>query len=254
MLPLLPLPQPRTFAPSKEDVLHVRAHNAPAMTVLLADKALYLGPLSDAFSKTPYKNAKEGKMRYQLVGTGWNRPMTDVQKWVKIGGKNGMAPIDVAALLGGAHYREAKEQTNKLFHGHRVGFVFDGDNLEPETTPFSVLIAELIDAGRVVVAVKENTEVSTGFYDSWIRLPKNKPNFLFVSAPGIKKETLTEAADGFVYYGTTYRGTKDYRFRVDGSSTQGYSEVEALRDHNSMNFLRDGQDGDPLFVAAKGVL
>lgn len=257
MLPLLPLPIATNV--TAEEMHALRAHNAPAMTLLLADTALYLGPLSTAFSKTPYQNAK-GKMRHQLVGRGWNRPMTDVQKWVKIGGKNGMKPMDVAVLLGSAYYMEAKEQTDKLFAGHRVGFVFDGDNLEPDTTPFSVLIADLIDAGHVVVAVKEDTEVSTGFYDSWIDLAKLKPNFLFVSAPGIKKEKLTEAADGFVYYGTTYSGTKDYRFRPDGSSTQGYSEVEALRDHNSsaysmhhVRFLRDGSDGNPLVVAAKDV-
>lgn len=232
----------------------LHAHNAPPMTLLLADTARYLGPLVTAFGETPYKNA-EGKMRHQLVGRGWNRSMTDVQKWVKIGGKNGMAPVDVAVLLGGAYYMEAKEQTNKLFPSHKVGFVFDGDNLEPDTTPFSVLIADLIDAGHVVVAVKEDTEVSQGFYNGWIGLARRNPNFLFVSAPGIKKEKVTEAADGFVYYGTTYSGTKDYRFRLDGTSTQGYSEVEALRAHNngghSMHHLRDGSMGNPLVVAAK---
>ena len=249
MLPLLSLPTTTDVTADQTYALY--AHNAPAMTLLLEETAFYLGPLATAFSETPYKNAK-GKMRYQLVGTGWNRPMADVQKWVKIGGKNGMAPMDVAVLLGSAYYMEAKEQTKKLFGGHRVGFVFDGDNLEPETTPFSVLISDLINADFVVVAVKEDMEVSTGFYDSWIRLAELKPNFLFVSAPGIKKEKLTEAADGFVYYGTTYSGTKDYRFRDDGSSTQGYSEVEALRDHKpSMYFLRDGRKGNPLVVAAK---
>lgn len=242
---------------SAEEMHALHAHNAPPMTMLLANTALYLGPLATAFGETPYKNAK-GKMRHQLVGRGWNRSMTDVQRWVKIGGKNGMAPMDVAVLLGSAYYMEAKEQTNKLFAGDKVGFVFDGDNLEPDTTPFSVLIADLIDAGHVVVAVKEDTEVSQGFYDGWIGLARLKPNFLFVSAPGIKKEKLTEAADGFVYYGTTYSGTKDYRFRPDGTSTQGYSEVEALRARENsgfgarrVRFLRDGSNGNPLVVAAK---
>ena len=234
-----------------------RAANAPAMSWMLADTAVYTGSLADAFSATPVQNAK-GKMRHQLVGRGWHVPwsMYDVKKWVKIGGKNGMAPMDVAVLLGSAYYMEAKEQTDKLFDGQRVGFVFDGDNFEPDTTPFSVLIYELIDAGHVVVAVKEDQEVSTGFYNGWIELAKRKPNFLFACVPGIKKEQLTELADGFVYYGTTYKGTKDYRFRPDGSSTQGYSEVEALYARNSggmrrLRFLRDGSNGHPLVVVAK---
>ena len=249
--------KPQFLAPSRvptgvsaEEMHTLRAHNAPPMTLLLADTALYLGQLATAFGETPYKNAK-GKLRHQLVGSGWNRSMADVQKWVKIGGKNGMLPMDVAVLLGSAYYMEAKEQTSALFPAHKVGFVFDGDNLEPDTTPFSVLIADLVDAGHVVVAVKEDTEVSQGFYDGWIGLARRKPNFLFVSAPGIKKEKVTEAADGFVYYGTTYSGTKDYRFRPDGSSTQGYSEVEALRDTHYVRFLRDGSRGHPLVVAKK---
>lgn len=252
MLPLLPLP---TTTDVTADEMHaLRVHNSPAMTILLANTAIYLGPLYSAFDKTPHQNAK-GKMRHKLTGHGWNRPMTDVQKWVKIGGKNGMDSADVATLLKGTYYLEAMNQTNNLFSGHKVGFVFDGDNFEPDTAPFSVLIADLIGAGHVVVAVKEDTEVSEGFYNSWIDLAELKHNFMFVSAPGIKKEKLTEAADGFVYYGTTYSGTKDYRFRPDGSSTQGYSEVEALRDHKSsdykMRFLQPGIDGNPLVVAAK---
>ena len=234
---------------SAEEMHTPHAQNAPPMTVLLANTAQYLGPFVNAFGETAHWYAS-GKMRHELVGCGWNRTMTDVQKWVKIGGKNGMEPEDVHVLLRGAHYTEAMEQINSLFPDHRVGFVFDGDNHEPYTTPFSKLIADLIDAGNVVVAVKEDTDVSQSFYNGWIGLARRKSNFLFVSAPDIKKEKVTEAADGFVYYGTTYRGTKDtdYRFRLDGTSTQGYSEVEALRALDNVDVLRDGSEGSPLVV------
>ena len=239
---------------SAEEMHTPHAQNAPPMTVLLADTAQYLGPFVDAFCETPHWYAS-GKMRHELVGCGWNRTMTDVQKWVKIGGKNGMEPEDVDVLLRGAHFTDAKKQINSLFPADTVvGFVFDGDNLERDTTPFSVLIEDLIKEGRVVVAVKEDTDVSQSFYNGWIGLAQRKSNFLFVSAPDIKKEKLTEAADGFVYYGTTYyRDGKDYRFRPDGTtSTQGYSEVEALRALlPAESFLWKGSEGSPLVVVRR---
>ena len=174
-----------------------------------------------------------------------------VDKWIKIGGKNGMRTEDVEELMSDEELENAYESATDIFsmYNINVGFIFDGDNYEPKTAPFSQLIYDLIKKNYLVVAVKNADgtgpqNVSKSFYESWIKLAERKKNFTFACLDyNIPKESLTELADAFVFYGTTYiskvNGGKDYRYRADGTWTQGYSEVKALRADGGYNFKDD---------------
>ena len=225
--------------------------DSPAMTQKLRDHHVLLASFRDAFGP-PVKEMDKGeeKTRFPIQG-----PLTDpkaatamshVQKWVKVGGKNGMAPVDVQALLTSPRpYTFAFNAVKDTFPGKRMGIVFDGDNYEPDSAPFSKLIADLIHQNFLVVAVKDQLKVSGGFHNGWIELARKHPNFLMAVVDS-KKEDVTENADAFVYLGSTYTSEAsgfDYRFKPNGQTTQGYSEIvakEAKPELYSVLHIRNG--------------
>ena len=180
-----------------------------------------------------------------------------------------LGPMDVAVLLGSAYYMEAKEQTKKLFDGQGVGFVFDGDNFEPNEAPFSALIAKLLEKNHPVLAVKDKYDFSDSFVNDWMEIAnKAGHNFAFAYVENLTKEDLSVAADAFLFYGTTYISkSKDYRFRYNKQGqltdepTQGYSEVLALMKRgDEFDVLRDGtfrapngqtRPGHPIFAVRR---
>ena len=228
------------------------------LSKLLIENSLLLMPFSDAFYKNPFPETKGTRYRMLVtnVDLGARAKIAHVDKWIKIGGKNGMRTEDVEELMSRENLEEAFQSATGIFwspqYNTNIGFIFDGDNYEPETAPFSQIIYDLIKKDYVVVAVKnaddtgglQTQNVSKSFYENWIKLAEGHKNFTFACLDyNIPKESLTKLADAFVFYGTTYiskvNGGKDYRYRADGTWTQGYSEVKALRADGGYNFEDD---------------
>ena len=188
-----------------------------------------------------------------------------MRRWVKIGGKNGMDPMDVELMLNGSP-RETINQVLDSFRSDKtIGYVFDGDNYEPDKAPFSVLIGELIAGGHTVVAVKTaeprmvnnamtKASVSKGFYKGWEALAIAHPEtFVMAVMPvGFEKEGVTRKADAFVFWGSTFtaeQGTgRNYRFKPDHSPTQGWTEIQEFKGDKDME-SREVGEGDNTFVA-----
>lgn len=189
-----------------------------------------------------------------------------VRRWVKIGGKNGMDPEDVAYMLGGSPSTDIMEVMEPFQNDPTVGYVFDGDNFEPDKAPFSVTISELIKGNHTVVAIKtaeprmvngsmEKASVSEAFYEGWERLARKHPEtFVMAMMPEhIKKETVTKKADAFVFWGSTYVSKKtgrNYRFKPDHTPTQGWKEIQEFKQDESL-VCREVGEGDNTFVAVK---
>lgn len=211
----------------------------PAMTELLMKDHVLLAPFNQAFGP-PVKemDGAEEKTRYSIKG-----PMThenaqqlipQVRKWIKVGGKNGMAPADVAELLNRPRPfdRAYNAVAFSTFPGEtRFGIVFDGDNYEPHSAPFSELLAAAIRDGYLVVAVKDTPKVSEKFYKGWIGMAEKNDNFFMaVMTPGTTKESVSESADALIYFGSTYISKAtgfDYRYKAPNKATQGFSEIQA---------------------------
>lgn len=231
---LKPQYQTTTTGMLAEGMANLSVERPPAMTQKLRDNHILLASFCDAFGP-PVKEMDKGeeKTRFpikdSLTDPKATEAMSHVQKWVKVGGKNGMEPKDVQALLRIPRpYTRAYNAAANTFPGKRMGIVFDGDNLEPDSAPFSKLIAELISEDFLVVAVKDQPKVSGGFHNGWIKLAREHTNFLMAVVNN--KEELTENADAFVYLGSTYVSEAsgfDYRFKPSGEKTQGYSEIVA---------------------------
>ena len=211
----------------------------PAMTELLMKDHLLLAPFNQAFGP-PVKemDGAEEKTRYYIKGPmtheNAQQLMPQVRKWIKVGGKNGMAPEDVAELL--KRPRPFDRAYNAVafstFPGEtRFGIVFDGDNYEPHSAPFSELLAAVIRDGYLVVAVKDTPKVSEKFYKGWIGMAEKNDNFFMaVMPPGTTKESVSESADALIYFGSTYVSKAtgfDYRYKAPNKATQGYSEIQA---------------------------
>ena len=224
------------------------------LSKLLIENSLLLMPFSAAFYKKPVTEPKGTRYKMLDANVDLNAmgKIAHVDKWIKIGGKNGMLPEDVVELMSGKKLEEAFQSATGIFwspqYNTNIGFIFDGDNYEPKTAPFSQIIWDLINQNYLVVAVKnadgtgsQNQNVSASFYKSWIKLAEQNKNFIFACLHHkTPKESVTKLADAFVFYGTTYISEfypdKDYRYRDDGTWTQGYSEVEALRVRGGYNF------------------
>lgn len=245
------------------------AQHSPSVGDLLKAHAKYLGPFKDAFTYEAYEatawGGKKKKRTKGLVSRDGSRvaDVSGIQKWVKIGGKNGMGMMEVAQLISGAFYSDVMNVVKRMYPGQKVGYVFDGDNLEATETPFTVLLADLIGDGQTVVAVKDKYDFSDSFVDDWMPVAQTAPNNFHFAYVDIEKEALSVAADAFVFYGTTYiSSSKDYRFRykegkVTGDPTQGYGEVLALMKRGKeFEILRDGtfkdgREGDPIVAVRK---
>ena len=189
-----------------------------------------------------------------------------VRRWVKIGGKNGMDAEDVQDMLNGSPRETVNGILAELRNDDSVGYVFDGDNFEPDKAPFSVIIGELIDSGYTVVAVKTADQrmvnnamttgsVSQGFYKGWEAHALAHPD-TFVMAmmpPNIEKETVTRKVDAFVFWGSTYVSEKtgrNYRFKPDHTPTQGWTEIQDFKQDDDL-VCREVGVGDNTFVAVK---
>ena len=246
------------------------AQHSPSVGDLLKAHAKYLGPFKDAFTYEEYPvTAWGGKVKQRtkgLVSYDGSRvvDVSGIQKWVKIGGKNGMGTMDMAQLSSGAFYKDVMDVVQGMYPGKTVGYVFDGDNYEPDETPFTLILAALIRAGHTVVAVKDKYDFSDGFVDDWMPFAQMVPNNFHFAYVGIGKEALSVAADAFVFYGTTYISpSKDYRFRynkekqITTDPTQGYGEVLALMERkNEFQMIHDGtyenrQEGHPIVAVRK---
>jgi len=190
-----------------------------------------------------------------------------VRRWVKIGGKNGMDPVDVNLMLNGGPRETINDVLDSFRSDKTVGYVFDGDNYEPEKAPFSVIIGELIAGGHTVVAVKTaeprmvngsmtKASVSRGFYEGWEGLARTHPEtFVMAVMPqGLEKETVTRKADAFVFWGSTFvaeEGTgRNYRFKPDHSPTQGWTEIQEFKQDNTLE-CRELGAGTNTFLAVR---
>ena len=260
--------KPRAVAPTA--TLASSPWSSPSVGDLLKAHAKYLGPFRDAFTYEEYSvTAWGGKMKQRtkgLVSYDGSRvaDVSGIQKWVKIGGKNGMESMDVAQLSSGAFYNEVMKVAENMYPGQTVGYVFDGDNLETNETPFTLILAKLILAGHTVVAVKDKYDFSDSFVDDWMPVAQMAPNNFHFAYVGIGKEALSVAADAFVFYGTTYiSSSKDYRFRynkekqITTDPTQGYSEVLALMQRGNefetihSGKYENGMEGYPIVAVRK---
>ena len=173
-----------------------------------------------------------------------------VRRWVKIGGKNGMDPVDVQDMLNGSPRDTLNAMLSVFLNDYTVGYVFDGDNYEPDKAPFSVIIGELIANGHTVVAVKQveprmvdghekPSSVSKSFYKGWEALAIAHPEtfLMAIVQDTVKKEDVTRKADAFVFWGSTYVSEKtgrNYRFKPDHSPTQGWTEIQEFKEDNEL--------------------
>lgn len=189
-----------------------------------------------------------------------------VRRWVKIGGKNGMDPQDVELMLNGSPHETINQVLESFRSDKTIGYVFDGDNYEPDKAPFSVIISELIEGGHTVVAVKTaetrmvnnvttKASVSKGFYNGWEALAIAHPEtFVMAVMPeSIQKENVTKKADAFVFWGSTFISGatgRNYRFKPDHTPTQGWKEIQELMQDEGMKCSELG-DGTNTFLALK---
>lgn len=242
------------------------ARDMHGLSRLIINKAIGLNAFVEAFddSMVSYSKNGESKKGYRAKD-GTNRHaravLESIKSWVKIGGKNGMSPKDAEAMLKPGDPRQSVENAIKRVLNMQmqpVGFVFDGDNFEPyketaASAPFSVIISELVKQGHVVLAIKNADEAhqgssqtlhgSGGFVDGWrLIAPDHRNTFLMAVMPAdTKKEAVSEMADAFIFYGSTYQGlgedgvrTKDYRFKADKTDTQGWKEIQLLMNNSKM--------------------
>ena len=254
-----------------------------AMARMITKNAIALNPFRVAFD--PYlveyrdrdNRAKTGYRARETVDIGAVGTLHMVQSWIKIGGKNGMDPADVQDMLnpGGNPRRTVQSALDRLMRqGVRVGFVFDGDNYEPEngnepSAPFSVIIKELIRRGHVVLAVKNaaaeyyaeeavyvrpQLHGSRNFVEKWMPFAEMHPTtFLMAVMPShTLKEDVSEKANAFLYWGSTYQGLKkDYRYRPSGDDTQGWKEIQGLQQNPAVITDVLGTNRDT-FTAVRG--
>ena len=254
-----------------------------AMAREITKNAIALNPFYIAFG--PYlveyrdrdNKAKAGYRAREMVDIGAVGTLHMVQSWIKIGGKNGMDPSDVHAMLDPAGNPRMTIQSalgQLMRQGVRIGFVFDGDNYEPEngnqpSAPFSVIIKELISRGHVVVAIKNADDAyyaeeavyvraqlhgSRNFVEKWMPFAEMHPTtFLMAVMPShTLKEDVSEKANAFIYWGSTYQGLKkDYRYRPNGDDTQGWKEIQGLQQNPSMITKTLGRNRDT-FTAVRG--
>ncbi len=247
---LKPQYQTTTTGTLAEDMAKLSVEASPALTQKLLHNYILLESFRGAFDP-PVKEMDKGeeKTRFPIkafhTGPEAAAAVMHVQKWVKVGGKNNMAPKDVQALLNSPRpYTFAYNAAGHAFPGKRVGIVFDGDNYEPDSAPFSKLIADLISEDFLVVAVKDQPKVSGGFHNGWIKLAREHPNFLMAVVNN--KEDLTENADAFVYLGSTYKSEAsgfDYRYKPNGDTTQGYSEIKAKEEKPELYKVTEIRNG-----------
>ena len=181
-----------------------------------------------------------------------------VRQWVKIGGKNGMDPVDVNYMLNGTPRETINSVLDPFRSDKTVGYVFDGDNYEPDKAPFSVIISDLIAGGHTVVAIKTaerrmvnnamtKASVSKGFYEGWEALAREHPRtFVMAVLPeSIQKEDVTKKADAFVFWGSTFISGatgRNYRFKPDHSPTQGWTEIQEFKQDERMECREVGED------------
>ena len=253
----------------------VNAHAIHELTRMVVEKALGLNAFVQAFGQGKVKYLKDGKEKegYQVrqnVSIDAVGALRLVQSWIKIGGKNGMNPEDVRAMLdpAGNPRNTIQDAINTaVAMGGNTGFVFDGDNYEPETaneksSPFSVIIKELIEAGFVVLAIKnaehaqipeeavyirEQLKVSTSFFEKWLPFAEDHPLTFFMALmpADTLKEDVSEKADAFIFWGSTYQGlTKNYRYTPENTDTQGWKEIQLLQSNDGMRSSIRGQGGN----------
>jgi hypothetical protein len=237
------------------------------LTRYLVAETRTLVPFSVAFHPPPPPPAEQRWIAKEAVdGTALSAVLA-VRRWVKIGGKNGMDPVDVNLMLNGGPRETINEVLEPFRSDKTVGYVFDGDNYEPDKAPFSVIIGELIAGGHTVVAVKTaeprmvngamtKASVSRGFYEGWEGLAREHPEtFVMAVMPEtIQKEDVTRKADAFVFWGSTFvaeEGTgRNYRFRPDHSPTQGWTEIQEFKQDEHM-VCRELGEGENTFLAVK---
>ena len=237
-----------------------------AMARMITKNAIAINPFRVAFDpylveyRNSYNATKVGYRARERVDIGAVGTLHMVQSWVKLGGKNGMDPTDVQDMLdpAGNPRRTVNSALDRLMrHGVLVGFVFDGDNFEPENgnepaAPFSVIIKELVRRGHVVLAVKNadagytaedavyvrpQLHGSRNFVEGWMPFAEQNPTtFLMAVMPSeTLKEDVSGHADAFIYWGSVYQGAKkDYRYRPDGQDTQGWTEIQGLQQNPKM--------------------
>jgi len=234
------------------------------LTQQLAANTHTLAPFFRAFHEPPSPEAEQRWIAKEtLDGTAY-AAILPVRRWVKIGGKNGMDPKDVELMLNGSPRETINEVLNSFRSDNTVGYVFDGDNYEPDKAPFSVIISELIAGGHTVVAVKtaeprmvdgamKKASVSKGFYKGWEDLAIAHPRtFVMAVMPeSIQKEDVTKKADAFVFWGSTFLSGetgRNYRFKPDHSPTQGWKEIQKFKQDESL-VCREVGEGDNTFIA-----
>lgn len=217
-----------------------------------------LAPFVKAFKEPPPPPAEQRWTALEMLD--WLPPPNEsrgttalstihaVRRWVKIGGKNDMQPQDVKTML--KHIDTIKQVLSTFRDDLTVGYVFDGDDYEPEKSPFTVIIKDLIDSNRTVVAIKTaerrmldgrfQASVSNAFYNGWKDLAIAHPEtfVMAIMREDVNKWDVTKKAHAFVYWGSNFESSeteRNYRFETDLiTPTQGWEEIQKLKNDNEM--------------------
>ena len=180
-----------------------------------------------------FKNSKE-ETRYRLNDEEEKVTMdiTD-KKVVKIAGKNGiphmMAEFQPEAVM--EYVFSLAENPKK-----NIVIVFDGDNLEPDRTPFSVLISKLAASVHAIVAVKKNPK-DWGYSQAFVKGWEHVPNMFLVQVNEDSYEWNKRLMNETRVYHVVnvYSNIEEFRFRKEGGETTGYKQLkEQIADEKDM--------------------
>ena len=222
-------------------------------TQTIGDQIISLNRFENAFGpEQPHMNPEDAaikKTQYPTnVGTipsdydNVLQTVNDVKHWVKIAGKNGIKDDATRKTM-----TDEIERTIVYLDDHfpGAGFVFDGDNNEPDSAPFSQLIRALIVKDRIVMAVNKRDPkkyykgqdiVSKAFVKGWSpglsepqSLPrKSHPNFMYmlVTEDFGKKGVTRDMVSASVFMGS---GLQEYKKNQKTQQlTTGYTELLSL--------------------------
>ena len=149
--------------------------------------------------------------------------LLDGKTVIKVAGKNGIPAAT-------PEFRKKKHEIMHELLSLRAGkknisaakknivLVFDGDNYEPDKTPFSELIHDLMPfVAAVVCAKRRPRDYSAAFVEGW----KGHENLYFVELDGEANE-WTERHSQYII--NLY--SKKYTHREDGRKTDGFEQLE----------------------------
>ena len=222
-------------------------------TQMIGDNIISLNRFENAFGpEQPHMNPEDAANKKTQYPTNFGtivsdydsvlQTVNDVKHWVKIAGKNGIKDDATRKTM-----TDEIERTIVYLDDHfpGAGFVFDGDNNEPDSAPFSQLIRALIVKDRIVMAVNKRDPkkyyngqdiVSKAFVKGWSpglsepqSLPrKSHPNLIYmlVTEDFGKKGVTRDMVSASVFMGS---GLQEYKKNEKTQKlTTGYTELLSL--------------------------